>query len=125
MDSLVDWGTIRYSQSADCRLLSKTCCLPYGEVPAAPDDVVFLFLNEGLDKLIFSGRDDFCEVPSQLLTISSSIAPLQRWKVDDAVARLSRPTTGTWSPGRGEGGGLAYESVGDATNFFAGMMNEI
>ena len=61
-------------------------CLSVKSQPCSP---YCSFCHKSVDKLIFGGWGDFSEVSFQLLTIPSSIVPLQRWNVDDKEAGFS------------------------------------
>ena len=58
----------------------------------------FLLLGEEIkDELILRSWCDFSEVSSQLLTISSSVAPLQSWDVDDEETRVCMKYPAVWT----------------------------
>ena len=58
----------------------------------------FLLLGEEIkDEPILRGGCDFSEVSSQLLAISSSVAPLQGWDVDDEETRICVKYPAVWT----------------------------
>ena len=103
--TLLGWWTVGFT-SVPCRIACQrttVCpvklrvCLTVKSQPCSPYCSFWLLANKIVDELIFCRRGDFSEVPSQLLAISSSSAPLQFWNVDDKEARFAirNPTVGT------------------------------
>ena len=69
--------------------------------PRTPICNRLLLLRQIKHKFIFIRRSDYGEVSSQILAISSSVAPFQGWNIDDVEAWLSMkiPTSWTRRPG--------------------------
>ena len=72
-------------------------CLSVKSYPYTPGCYFLLLGEEIKDELILRGWCDFSEVSSHLLAISSSVAPLQGWNVDDEETRVYMKYPAVWT----------------------------